>query len=78
MKVTVYTATWCGKCQQLKELYQECRNDHPGLSWQTVDVDDDPDAPVTTVPSVVISKEGGSEITLVGFSEISASLELLL
>lgn len=77
MEVIVYTATWCGKCQQLKDLYQECRNDHPGLSWHTVDVDDDPDAPVTAVPSVMI-KKGGSEITLVGFSEISASLELLL
>jgi len=75
--VTVYTAAWCGKCLQLKELYQECRNDHPGYIWLTVDVDDDPDAPVSTVPSVVI-KKGGSEITLVGFSEIRESLELVL
>ena len=78
MQVTIYTASWCRKCRDLKSVYADCQEVFKGYHWKTVDVDDDPDAPARAVPSVLIERQGNRDIVLVGFAEINESLELVL
>jgi len=80
MKITIYTATWCGKCQMLKDFYASLQRQHPQHEWLVIDVDeaDDADAP-STVPVVSVKRtKYDSPTTFVGFSEINCGLELIL
>jgi thioredoxin 1 len=57
-----YTANWCGPCKQLAPTFQELQNELPGVSFQTIDVDQNKETAlqnnVSSVPTVVFEKDG--------------------
>lgn len=57
-----YTASWCGPCKQLAPIFQELQNETPGVSFQTIDVDENKETAlqnnVSSVPTVVFEKDG--------------------
>lgn len=79
-KVTIYTAQWCGKCQELKRFYSYLQSKFSDYEWEVVDVDEasDDDIP-RNVPSVAVYLDKyNSPTTFVGFAEINDGLEMML
>jgi thioredoxin 1 len=62
VKVKRFTAAWCGPCKQLAPLFTQLEAEYPSVSFETIDVDNSPDSVmqymVTSVPTVVIEKDG--------------------
>ena len=62
IKVKRFTATWCGPCKQLAPAFAQLQSEFPGVSFETIDVDQNKqttaDYMVTSVPTVVIEKDG--------------------
>jgi thioredoxin 1 len=62
VKVKRFTAAWCGPCKQLAPLFTQLEVEYPNVSFETIDVDNSPDSVmqymVTSVPTVVIEKDG--------------------
>jgi thioredoxin 1 len=62
IKVKRFTATWCGPCKQLAPAFMQLQSEFPGVSFETIDVDQNKqttaDYMVTSVPTVVIEKNG--------------------
>lgn len=62
IKVKRFTAAWCGPCKQLAPLFTQLEVEYPNVSFETIDVDNSPDSVmqymVTSVPTVVIEKDG--------------------
>ena len=79
-KVTIYTASWCGKCQQLKDFYTYLQRQFPKCVWEVVDVDEAPDEEVPrNIPSVEVRpNKYTAPTTFVGFAEINGGLEMML
>jgi glutaredoxin len=67
MKVTVYSADWCGPCKMMKATFKR-----EGIEYTTIDVDGDTtaaaEAKIRGVPTIVITKADGKEVRIVGFS----------
>ncbi|KAB8171184.1 mycoredoxin [Streptomyces sp. 3MP-14] len=66
--VTMYSTTWCGYCRRLKS-----QMDREGIAFTEVDIEQDPSAVALverandgnrTVPTVVVTGEGGTETTM--------------
>jgi len=79
LHVIIYTATWCKRCQNLKELYNNLKNMYcDTYSFNEIDIDDEnnisfPD----TIPCVYIYNNFGKTI-LSGQEEIEQSIEMIL
>ncbi len=62
VKVKRFTATWCGPCKTLAPVFAELESEIPGVSFETIDVDQNKEEVmnymVTSVPTVVIEKDG--------------------
>jgi len=62
IKVTKYSATWCGPCQALKPIFDEIKREHTNVMFEEVDVDQNrtnaTENKVTSVPTVIIFKNG--------------------
>jgi thioredoxin 1 len=62
IKVKRFTATWCGPCKTLAPAFAQLQSEFPGVSFETIDVDNSPEETqlymVTSVPTVVIEKDG--------------------
>ena len=76
--VTIYTASWCSRCKDLKPLYAELIENNPDIEFKFVDVDTLDESNLPVVPSVVISGPGVSDIVLNGYNEIDSSLDMSL
>jgi thioredoxin 1 len=57
-----FTASWCQPCKQLAPVFATLQNEIPEASFQTIDVDVNKDAAVqagvTSIPTVIIEKDG--------------------
>ena len=64
VKVKRFTATWCGPCKQLAPIFEQLKTEISEVSFETIDVDQNPELTqqymVTSVPTVVIEKDGQS------------------
>jgi thioredoxin 1 len=62
IKVKRFTATWCGPCKQLAPAFMQLQSEFPGVSFETIDVDQNKQAAadnmVTSIPTVIIEKNG--------------------
>jgi thioredoxin 1 len=62
LTVKRYTATWCGPCKQLAPIFSELQGEIPGVSFQTIDVDNNRDLAlennISSVPTVILEKDG--------------------
>ena len=62
VKVKRFTAVWCNPCRQLAPAFEQLAIEFPNVSFETIDVDTSPESVqqymVTSVPTVVIEKDG--------------------
>lgn len=62
VKVKRFTAAWCGPCKQLAPLFEQLQAEITEASFETIDVDQNREEVVkyvvTSVPTVVIEKDG--------------------
>lgn len=66
MKVTVYSADFCGPCKMMKAGFKR-----EGIEYKEIDVDADTEssakAGIRGVPTTVITEEGKEDVRIVGF-----------
>lgn len=67
-----FSATWCGPCKMLAPILDEVSDEmSDSLSFYNIDVDENPDLAgqfsVTSIPALVILKEGVKTDMQIGF-----------
>lgn len=67
-----FFATWCGPCKMLAPVFQEAANEVPSnVKFFKVDIDQSLDLArqynVSSVPTIMIFKDGNLAETLIGF-----------
>lgn len=69
--VVDFFATWCGPCKMLAPVFDEIGNDIDEVKFLKVDIDKSLELArkfqVTTVPTVIVFKDGEEAERLVGF-----------
>ena len=64
MALTVkrFTASWCSPCRTLAPIMERVKQNTPGVRFETIDVDEQPDIAkrygVRSVPLVIIERDG--------------------
>lgn len=62
IKVTKFSASWCGPCKMLAPIMDQVKSEVSGVSFLDVDVDQNRDLAftnsVSSVPTVIIEKNG--------------------
>jgi thioredoxin 1 len=60
--VKKFSAIWCGPCRMLAPVMNEIKSKYPNVKFEEYDVDDEVDEVekyrVTSVPTVIIEKNG--------------------
>ena len=76
-KVIRFPAAWCGPCKQYKPIFESVASSTPGVVFETVDVDADPQTAqaynVRSVPTTVVEVGGrtaGFKTGMIGESEL--------
>ena len=73
IKVTKFSATWCGPCKVLAPIFEQVKSAVDGVSFQDVDVDTNSalaiQYKVRGVPTIVIEKDGQEVKRLVGMQQ---------
>jgi thioredoxin 1 len=76
-----FCATWCGPCQMLAPIIDEIAAELKDLKIVKIDVDSQPQLAsqynVSSVPTVIIFKDGQLIETLIGFRQKSDYLKIL-
>jgi thioredoxin 1 len=44
IKVKRFTAAWCGPCKQLAPLFEQLQSEYTNVTFETIDVDTNPEA----------------------------------
>ena len=72
VKVKRFTAAWCGPCKQLAPLFEQLKSEYTDVIFETIDVDMDADAAVesgvSSIPTVVIEKDGQQVQRFIGLN----------
>jgi thioredoxin 1 len=72
VKVKRFTAAWCGPCKQLSPLFGQLQSEYTNVLFETIDVDNSPEETqkymVTSVPTVIIEKDGQTIQRYVGLN----------
>ncbi len=70
IKIKRFTAAWCGPCKQLAPLFEQLKSEYTNVTFETIDVDMDKDSAieygVTSIPTVIIEKDGKLEQRFIG------------
>ena len=70
IKVTKFSATWCGPCKVLAPIFEQVKSAVDGVSFKDVDVDNNSalaiQYKVRGVPTIVIEKDGQEVKRIVG------------
>lgn len=83
INVIRFTAPWCAPCRMLAPIMSELEKEYSekGVSFQTIDIDSDPDSAsgyqIRSVPTVVVLNEQAAVKTLVGAHPKKVYQELL-
>jgi len=81
IKVKRYTAKWCQPCRQLAPLFIEIEKSFPNVSFETIDVDVSPEEvqnhSITSVPTVIIFKNGAAKQRYVGIQPKSTYIDTI-
>lgn len=60
--VKKFSATWCGPCRMLTPVMNEIKTKYPNVKFEDIDIDeyreDTEKYSVTSVPTVIIEKDG--------------------
>lgn len=77
-----FWATWCGPCRMLAPIIEEISNEYEGKAKVCkVNVDEVPELAnrfdITSIPTVLIFKNGELAATSIGYKEKEALTELL-
>jgi thioredoxin 1 len=69
-KVKRFTAAWCSPCRALSPLMEEIQKETPGVTYEVIDVDNDPDQVsqygIRSIPVVIVEKNGVETSRFVG------------
>lgn len=69
--VVDFFATWCGPCKMLAPVFEEASNELKEVKFGKIDIDENLEIArqfnVTTVPTMIIFKDGKKVDTMVGF-----------
>jgi thioredoxin 1 len=75
VKVKKFSATWCGPCRALAPVMNEIKGQFSNVKFEEYDVDNEVDEVmkynVTSVPTVIIEKDG---VVLERFSGLSSKV----
>lgn len=62
IKLMRFTAEWCSPCRALAPLIEEIKQEAPGVEFETIDVDENPELAsskgIRSIPVVIIEKDG--------------------
>ena len=76
-----FWATWCGPCKMLAPLLEEIAAERPDLVVGKIDIDEEMDLAmkykVTSIPTLVVIKDGNTAATSVGFRPKAEVLKLV-
>lgn len=76
-----FGATWCGPCQMLAPVIEEIAADRKDIKVINIDVDAHPEVSnrynVSSIPTVIIFKNGNIKKTIVGFRQKQEYLNAL-
>jgi len=75
VKVKKFSATWCGPCRALAPVMNEIKGQFSNVKFEEYDVDNEVDEvmkySITSVPTVIIEKDG---VVLERFSGLSSKV----
>lgn len=76
-----FSATWCGPCQMLAPIIEEIALELPEVKIIKIDVDEKPELStkynVSSIPTVLIFKDGQLKDTIIGFHQKQEYLNAL-
>lgn len=76
-----FYATWCGPCKMVAPVLEEIASEHPEYKICKVDVDNDTELAmafgVSSIPTLVVIKDGKVKNKAVGLRPKEAILEML-
>lgn len=65
-----FTAGWCSPCRALAPLIEEVQRETPGVSYETIDIDKNPDQAsqygIRSIPAVIIENNGVEMSRIIG------------
>jgi thioredoxin 1 len=68
-----FHAEWCGPCKQQDPIIDELAEKHPDVTFEKVDVDDDPETAqqygVRSVPTIVVERDGEIVEKFIGLTQ---------
>ena len=73
-KIIKFEASWCQPCQTMKPVWEKLAAQTPGVEFEVVDIDLDPDTTnaysVRSIPTIVFLEDGEVKETLVGLQSL--------
>lgn len=76
-----FWATWCGPCKMIAPVVEEIAKENPHITVGKIDVDAEPELAqefgITSIPTLVVVKNGEVANTMVGFRPKEQILQML-
>ena len=76
-----FYADWCGPCKMIAPIIEEIANEQSDITVGKINVDNTPELAikygVSSIPTIIIFKNGKEDKRIIGFREKEALLEAL-
>ena len=76
-----FYADWCGPCKMIAPIIEEIANEQSNITVGKINVDNTPELAikygVSSIPTIIIFKNGKEDKRIIGFREKEALLEAL-